>query len=66
MKNTDISWRSKIGGFRSFKLKQSTETMKPDKLLIYMVCVVYVSLLIGGIEINPGPTNRVSTYINFK
>lgn len=77
MKNTDVSWRSKIGGwFGSCSNNKCEATLynNGDKVFILvwqdawcfgLLCalnllnVIRILLVIGGVEINPGPDEKV-------
>lgn len=69
MKCTDISWRAKIGSFqRSFKFKTKFKSwvcwkyFLEGKVFDMVMCTALIlSLLnIGGVEMNPGPSDQVS------
>ena len=70
MKNTDISFRGKIGSFQPRQIRFILKTVKSFQNLkksnnIVIFLIMSILLLIGNVEPNPGPTPLVSAVSYF-
>jgi hypothetical protein len=59
MKVTEVGWRGTIGRFRNRKFKTKSVVLV-NLTCILSVALICTLLIIGGVEVNPGPSPTVS------
>jgi hypothetical protein len=55
-----VSWRGKIGRIKGTKCAFNSNLKLNLEVVLLNATVLAVILIIGGIELNPGPTIKVS------